>query len=244
MKKLVYTLIICQFIVQVGMAQNKMELINSFDKLEVSFNSLSELNRAYEIISEAPIALNTCKEKANNCENRAEFSHFVLSKLGFKAINFWIYKEGLIENQEDVGCLEFDTRTNCKKLFWKYHVAAGVLIQNGGKTDTFVIDPWTQHRLTTLKEWSVSFFRPGSNRTVFVFPVIENYYYFPVTAKGKLMTAKEAWSAYIDKDTSQMYCGLCGITPNRKCNKKRFKEEINKKKLEIDDYLGKVGLGQ
>ena len=229
--------------VQSSFAQNKLEILKGFDSLKVSQKTIQEANAAFKIIQNAPISLNTCKKKANNCENRAEFGYFVLNKLGFKPINFWIFKEGLIEGNKDIGGLEWDTKTTeCKTLYWKYHVATGIIISTDKGLDTLIYDPWTQGKLTTLREWSLSFYKPNAIRTVFAFPVIDNYFYFPITRKGKLMTTRESWQINLDTDANQMYCGLCGITPNKKCEKNRFKGEISTKREEIIKYLKDNGI--
>lgn len=225
------------------LAQSKLEIIKGFDSLMISEKTIQEANKAFEIIRNAPITLSTCKQKANNCENRAEFGNFVLNKLGFKPINFWIFKEGLIDGYTDIGGLEWDTGTKeCKTLYWKYHVAAGIIITTDKGSDTLVYDPWTQGKLTTLRDWSLSFYKPNSARIVFAFPVIDNYFYFPTTPEGKLIITKEAWQINLDIDANQMYCGLCGITPNRKCKKNRLSSEIRAKRETIVMYLKDNGI--
>lgn len=219
-------------------AQNHLKLIQSFDSISLSEKTLTEANLAFSIIENAPIEFKNCKEVANNCENRAEFGNHVLKQLGFKPINFWIFKEGLIEGFNELGGLEYTSKTtDCKTLFWKYHVASGIVINTDQGLDTLIFDPWTQGKLVTLREWSLSFFKPNANRTVFAFGVLDNYYYFPTTNKGKLITTEDQWQAYVDKDSFQMFCGLCGITPNKKCLKSRHKAEIEKTRQEIIKYL-------
>jgi hypothetical protein len=226
-------------IVEQLLSNNKLELLNGFDTFQTSDKTLDQANEAFEIISNAPIASTTCKEKANNCENKAAFSSYILNKLDFKPINFWIFKEGLIENRKDIGGLAYDTKTKkCKTLFWQYHVAAGIIIN----TDTLIFDPWTQGELVSLRKWALSFYEVNTGRTAFVLPVLGNYFYFPTTQEGKLITTKQQWQNNIDIDSNQMYCGLCGITPNKKCNKKKFKEKISSQKEAITKYLSDKGI--
>ena len=230
--------------VQLSFAQNKLEILNGFDSLPISQRTIHETGAAFSTIQNAPITLNTCKKKANNCENRAGFGYVVLNKLGFKPINFWIFKEGLIDGFKDVGGLRWDAKTTyCKTIYWKYHVGAGVIINSEKGLDTLIFDPWTQGKLTTLKEWALSFYKPNSNRTVFAFPVLDNHFYFPTSRQGKLMTSRESWQLYLDRgNANQMYCGLCGIKSNRKCGKNRFKGAINSKREEIIKYLKDNGI--
>ena len=224
-------------------AQN-LQILQSFDEFNISKKTIVEAEKAFSLIKNAPIPQNTCKEKANNCENRAAFSNFVLKQLGFEPINFWIFKESLI-SESDFGNLVFDTKTSeCKKLFWGYHVASGVKLNMENGTEFFVFDPWTQTKLVKLSEWSLGFLNNDKNRTAFVFPVKDNYYYFPIDEKGKLLTTKDDWYKFLDTDSNQMYCGLCGITPNKKCSKNRFKNNIQKKKLEIVKYLSENNISQ
>jgi hypothetical protein len=236
--------------VELSHGQNNYQLINSFDAVQVSEKTLEDVNAAYKIIENAPIYLRTKKEKANNCENRAEFNFYVLEKLGFKPINFWIFKEGLIEPKYNTAKLvtgsnglAFNTKVGRKPMvYWGYHVATGVIIQNNGKNDTLIFDSWTQGKITNLKDWSLSFFQEPNGRIIYVLPVIGLYKFYGTTAIGQLSTQKSDWSKNIDNDFNQMYCGLCGITPNKKCNKNRFKDDINNKKDALLKYLKDNGI--
>lgn len=232
-----YFFTIALFINFCVVAQHTMQVVKSFDTPEISAKTIADAQKAYDIISNAPIVLDSDKKIANNCENRAEFGFTVLSKMGFKPVNFWIYKEGYFE--DDKGGLEYNTGR--KIVHWRYHVAAGIIIPSESGYDTLIYDPWTQHKLTSLKAWATSFFIAAKPRKVFVFSVTDNYYFFP-TNNNKLVTSKEDWNLYKDSNLSQMYCGLAGITPNGKCSKKRFRDDINDARNTILAYLYKHGI--
>ncbi|WP_293304108.1 protein-glutamine glutaminase family protein [Pedobacter sp. UBA5917] len=226
-------------------AQNSMATLPTFDSLFISPKTVAEAGQAFDLIKNAPIFLSSKREKANNCENRAEFTYFVLEKMGFKPINFWIFKEGLVEPKYSTARevrrsngLAFNTSTSGRDMvFWGYHVAAGLIVQNGMHPDTLVFDPWTQGKLTTLKQWSTSFFQEPAGRTVYIFPVTGQYRFYGTTTIGQVSNMKEDWIKNLDTDFNQMYCGLCGITPNEKCSKARFRNTILAKKEEISAYL-------
>lgn len=226
-------------------AQNTLKNIASFDSLYVSAKNMDEVKNAYGIIEKAPIYLTSRKEMANNCENRAEFTFYVLEKMGFKPINFWIFKEGLVDPKYNTSRLvrnsnglAFNTHTSGRPMvYWGYHVAAGLILDNNGHRDTIVFDPWTQGKITTLKSWSTSFFEEPKGRTVYVFPVTGQYRFYGTTDIGQVSNLKEDWAKNLDTDFNQMYCGLCGITPNEKCGRSKFKNTILAKKTEIVAYL-------
>jgi hypothetical protein len=162
----------------------------------------------------------------------------VLEKLGFEPVSYWLFKEELIEGQPSSDGLFF-TPTGCKNVVWGYHVAAGVLIQDREETKIYILDPWTQTTFVTIEQWATSFFLPESKRTAFVFPVLGNYYFYPTEHK-KLQITKASWDPFRDEDEVQMYCGLCGVTPNAKCGKSRNIQKAMVKKQEIANYLKSV----
>ncbi len=231
-------------------AQNRRQLLNSFDSLFVSDKTLAEADTVFQLIAKAPIATKTKKEKANNCENRAEFAFYVLEKQGFRPINFWIFKEGLVESKYNTSKLVsksnglvFNTKIGSKPLvYWGYHVATGIILENNGLRDTLVFDPWTQGKLVDLPTWSLSFFNQPGGRTIYIFPVTGLYKFYGTTSIGQLSTNKSNWEKNLDTDFLQMYCGLCGITPNSQCQKSKYKSTISQKRLEIKNYLDKYGI--
>ncbi len=230
-------------------AQNKMQMIKGFDNIAVSQKSMSDANAAFQIIKGAPIHLTNKTEMANNCENRAEFAFSVLTKLGFKPVNFWIFKEGLVETTyttakavKKSNGLAFNTHLGSKPyVFWGYHVASGIILDNNGQNDTLIFDPWTQGGFVTLKQWALSFFQEPTGRTVYAFPVTGLYRFYGTTGIGQLSKEKADWTN-TDNDLNQMYCGLCGITPNAKCDNPRHQAEIKDKRTEIIKYLKDKGI--
>lgn len=224
-------------------SQNNKVILESFNTIEKSNKTMEEANQAFQIIANAPISKKKRKHKINNCENKAGFASLILKNLGFKPINFWIFKEGLIKGEDNKGGLYYDKkRCQCKKsASWGYHVGAGVILNTPEGLDTLIFDPWTYSKLVSLDEWSLSFFRQSSGRTIYIFPVSKNYRFYP-TENEKLITDENKWEKFLDKDDNQMYCGLCGITPNSKCSKKRFRKRIKAKRNQILNYLKQNGV--
>lgn len=245
MRRLEFMLVLCFACCFAVDAQNNLKTLDGFDSLNVSLKTMDDVKAAFDIIQKAPIYLLSKKEISNNCENRAEFAFYVLEKLGFHPINFWIFKEGLVEKEYNTPelvnnskGLAFNTSlTGRSMVYWRYHVAAGAIIENNGKRDTIVMDPWTQGKITTLKDWALSFFVEPRGRTVYVFPVLGLYSFYGTTDIGQLSMVKVEWDKNLDADFNQMYCGLCGITPNGKCDRPRFRKVILAKKEEIQNYL-------
>lgn len=136
--------------------------------------------------------------------------------------------------------LSFNTGIGRKPfVFWGYHVAAGVIIKN----ETYIFDPWTKNKLVKLEDWALSFFNKqidnNLNRTSYIFPVLGLYKFYGTSKINKLSTDKIEWDKNLDPDLDQMYCGLCGITPNSKCDKRKSKKLIKSKKIELSKYLEK-----
>ncbi|RYG15160.1 MAG: hypothetical protein EOO07_16030 [Chitinophagaceae bacterium] len=173
-----------------------------------------------------------------------------MSKLGFKPVDFWLLKEGLVEPQYDTPRKVKNSDPLCYTPVsstdvlgcWGYHVAAGVQIEVDGQAQIMIIDPWTQGKLTTLNEWALSFFAQKSGRTAYVFPVKDNYKFYGSNGTGQISYSKKDWEENLDDDNNQLYCGLCGITPNEKCEKKKFGKEISDKRAEIQAYLKTHGI--
>jgi len=213
--------------------QNRLVLLKSFDTLQASGRTMSEAQAAFHMIEQAPVCNDSRTEKANNCENRAELACHILEAAGFKPINFWIFKEGLVEAQfrtkeavKRSNGLAFNTGIGKQPyVFWRFHTAAGVIMGR----DTLIFDPWTQHKLVLLREWSTSFFIEKSGRTAYVLPVTGQYSYFGTTKTGQLSLDKNIWLRKLDKDFNQMYCGLCGFISNKACNKRRNKKRSQSK---------------
>lgn len=235
-KHLLFCLLIVSTTISVS-AQHQLNVLETFDDIKVSKKNYDEVKQAFDILKNAPLDFFDCKARYNNCENRSAFTIKLLNKLGFEAINFWLFKEKLIKGQAKSDALYY-TPSGCKRVSWGYHVAGGVIINNGDKIDTLVLDPWTQNDIKSLNDWATSFYLSGTKRTAFVMLVLKNYYFYP-TDKNKLKTDKDSWVKYIDEDEWQMYCGLSGITPNKKCAKAKFRDRISSKKSEINNYLEK-----
>ena len=247
-----FNLILLLFVLYTFIAnsQNKLQIMESFDSIEVSSKSYEEAKNALKIIKEAPIFLGNKREIANNCENRAQFAYSILEKLGFSPANYWLFKEGLVEERfatakkvkRSTG-LAYNTGIGRKPyVFWIYHVATGITIKRNGKEEVLIYDPWTQNKLVTLKEWSLSFYREKSGRTAYVMSVRGLYNYFGTNSIGQVSIDQNDWNKKIGSPCNQMYCGLAGITPNKKCCKKRFHSRILAKKNEIDEYLNLFNL--
>lgn len=230
--------------------QNILKRLEPFDTVEVSNKTKKDIDSAFEIVKNAPIFFKNKKQIANNCENRSQFVYLVLEKLGFKPVNFWLFKEGLVENKytttsdvkKSIG-LTYNTKIGRKpNVFWGYHVATGVIVNDDDKKKIYIFDPWTQDVLVSLKAWSLSFFGTQTNRTAYVLPVNGLYKYYGTKELGQVSLLKDKWQENLDESKNQMYCGLAGITPNHKCEKKRFRRKILNKKVEIELYLKNYGI--
>ena len=228
-------------------AQHQMKILDSFDKTQASQNTIAQAKIAFEFIKKAPIKGKKRKQRLNNCENKAAFSSIVLKKMGFKPSIFWLLKEGLVEEKYNTkNLVEKSPGLRFSSKSWRYHVAAGVIIDN----ETYILDPWTKKGLVKLSEWALSFFpkyNTDNKRVAYIFPVNDNYKYFGQTKYGsgngvfkKFSKKKEDWVKNRDASGHQMYCGLAGITPNGKCGKNRFRRRIARKKAQINAYLKKI----
>ncbi len=237
--------IIFGFILITAHSQNRLEVLKSFDDFGNSNKTIKEANEAMKLIQNAPILLRTKKEIANNCENRAQFAYLVLNELGFEPINYWVLKESLIEDKYSSSRAIRKSKlltynSNKGKVHWGYHVATGIILNVDGNDRIYIYDPWTQKgRLVLLEKWALSFFQESSGRIAYVFPVRGLYKFYGTKLNGKMSYQKSDWIKNEDNGLNQMYCGLSGVTPNRKCSKRRFRNRISKKKSEIFSYLSR-----
>jgi hypothetical protein len=241
MQKLLF-LLLCSYCCALGSAgQNRIVLLKSFDTLAVSGEPRADAAALFTLISQAPVGMSSKKEKANNCENRAELAYHILAAYGYKPVNFWLFKEGLVEpgysNRDAVTRskgLAFNTGIGKQPyVFWHFHVATGIVYHG----DTLIFDPWTQGKLVSLRQWALSFYKEAQGRTAYLFPVRGQYSYFGSTAKGQMNPDKAAWLPNIDSNYNQMYCGLCGFRNNKECNKRKHKPVIARKKQQVDAYI-------
>lgn len=169
------------------------------DSVEVSVSDKSTIDSAFRFISDELgfIDYNDC----NNCTSRAHLISAILEKQypGLKLAKVWLFADFKRASKEEIYRLRKNNylarKDECDS--WGYHVAPIVIIVNGIRIDTVVLDPSTQKKPVSISKWTESLLS-GENTALLIIKD-RKYYLFPDNDSKKFEDAKEVWA---DNDKS------------------------------------------
>jgi len=114
----------------------------------------------------------------NGCQNRAAIMSLYLNKRGIRHYKIWNFDPFKISIFNRQDALDVNDVLNLKpgKIFWDFHVAVAVLVNNGKQKtpDTLVIDPSFSAALLTVTDWLNLQNSPNSYYT-FLDPIWYNF---------------------------------------------------------------------
>ncbi len=128
------------------------------DSVELSYADKSAVDSAFDFISGELGFMDF--DDCNNCTSRAHLISAILEKQfpSLKLSKVWLFADFKRASKEEIYRLKkynyLASNGDCDS--WGYHVAPLVIITDGDKTDSIVLDPATQNKPVSLHKWASS----------------------------------------------------------------------------------------
>jgi hypothetical protein len=179
MKRIFLTIGILSFLSISVFSQNKFSLALYKTDFDVSILEKGRADSIFNIIRISKIL--DFNYTRGGCNNRVHAVYLLLKKLNVKCCKIWNFPESKIflggeykmlnvkdkmslENDEDInnGACNSEGIQQVPPVYWGYHVAPIIFVNNKDKIDTMVVDPALSDKLMDYKDWIISQIQPNS----------------------------------------------------------------------------------